>query len=249
MVEWIRELTQEVGRKMMVRLVKGAYWDTEIKLTQTAGVDAFPVFTRKSSTDVSYHACANRLLAYRDTIYPQFATHNAYTASVIVELAGDDKQGFEFQCLHGMGDTLYDQVVTEEQIQCRVYAPVGVHEDLLAYLVRRLLENGANSSFVNAIVDDSKPVEALLEDPVELTQRLTYRYNKQINKASELYAPERVNSKGLDLTDLNTVNTLKYNLNRWAREYVVNEDDVPEGAVAVRNPADQNDIVRLSPVR
>ena len=105
-IEWLRELTQDVGRKMMVRLVKGAYWDTEIKLTQMAGLDAFPVFTRKSSTDVSYHACANRLLAYRDTIYPQFATHNAYTASVIIELAGDDKQGFEFQCLHGMGDTV-----------------------------------------------------------------------------------------------------------------------------------------------
>ena len=242
-IEWLRELTVDVGRKMMVRLVKGAYWDTEIKLTQTAGVDAFPVFTRKSSTDVSYHACANQLLEYRDTIYPQFATHNAYTASVIVELAGDDKQGFEFQCLHGMGDTLYDQVVTEEHIQCRVYAPVGVHEDLLAYLVRRLLENGANSSFVNAIVDDSKPVEALLEDPVELTQRLTYRYNKQINKASELFAPERVNSKGLDLTDLNTVNTLKYNLGRYARQYAVQPGGVPEGAVPVKNPANLNDIV------
>ena len=242
-IEWLRELTQDVGRKMMVRLVKGAYWDTEIKLTQMAGLDAFPVFTRKSSTDVSYHACANRLLAYRDTIYPQFATHNAYTASVIIELAGDDKQGFEFQCLHGMGDTLYDQVVSEEQIQCRVYAPVGVHEDLLAYLVRRLLENGANSSFVNAIVDDSKPVEALLDDPVEKTQRLTYRYNKQIQQASDLYAPERINSKGLDITDLNTVNTLKYSLSRWAEQYQIDTSAVPEGAVAVLNPANRQDAV------
>ena len=119
-IEHLRELTLEVGRPLMVRLVKGAYWDTEIKLTQQAGLEEFPVFTRKSSTDVSYHACANRLLEYRDTIYPQFATHNAYTASVIVELAGDDKEGFEFQCLHGMGDTLYDQVVTQDTNRWRI---------------------------------------------------------------------------------------------------------------------------------
>jgi RHH-type proline utilization regulon transcriptional repressor/proline dehydrogenase/delta 1-pyrroline-5-carboxylate dehydrogenase len=131
-IDWLRELTEKVGRKMMVRLVKGAYWDTEIKNAQKDGLEHFPVFTRKSSTDVSYHACANRLLDYRDTIYPQFATHNAYTAAVIVELAGDDKEGFEFQCLHGMGDSLYEQIVTLESIQCRIYAPVGEHEDLLA---------------------------------------------------------------------------------------------------------------------
>ncbi|MFT7111213.1 MAG: RHH-type proline utilization regulon transcriptional repressor/proline dehydrogenase, partial [Psychrobacter glaciei] len=110
-IDWLRELTEKVGRKLMVRLVKGAYWDTEIKNAQKDGLEHFTVFTRKSSTDVSYHACANRLLDYRDTIYPQFATHNAYTAAVIVELAGDDKEGFEFQCLHGMGDSLYEQIV------------------------------------------------------------------------------------------------------------------------------------------
>ncbi|MEW9798454.1 bifunctional proline dehydrogenase/L-glutamate gamma-semialdehyde dehydrogenase PutA [Alteromonas sp. CYL-A6] len=242
-IEYLRELTVRVGRQMMVRLVKGAYWDTEIKLTQQAGVEEFPVFTRKSSTDVSYHACANRLLEYRDTIYPQFATHNAYTASVIIELAGDDKEGFEFQCLHGMGDTLYDQVVSDDKIQCRVYAPVGEHEDLLAYLVRRLLENGANSSFVNAIVDDSKPVESLLEDPVEKTQRLKTRYNKLIKKPRDLYAPERDNSKGLDLTDVNAVNALQHELARWTEHYSVSEADVPEGAVAVRCPQDHNDVV------
>lgn len=166
-VDWLRELTVRVDRKMMVRLVKGAYWDSEIKNAQKDGHKHFPVFTRKFSTDVSYHACANKLLDYRDTIYPQFATHNAYTAATIVELAGGDKEGFEFQCLHGMGDSLYDQIVSGEGIQCRIYAPVGHHEDLLAYLVRRLLENGANSSFVNAIVDESKPVESLLGYSVE----------------------------------------------------------------------------------
>lgn len=242
-IDWIRKLTQETGRTMMVRLVKGAYWDTEIKMSQQAGVDTFPVFTRKSSTDVSFHACANRLLDYRDTIYPQFATHNAYSASVILELAGDDKNGFEFQCLHGMGDTLYDQVVTEDKIQCRVYAPVGDHEDLLAYLVRRLLENGANSSFVNAIVDDEKPVESLLEDPVEKTQRLKNRYNKFIKPPRELYGDERENSHGLDLTDHIAVNALHHELEKWNKHYSISESDIPEGGTAVRNPADHSDIV------
>jgi RHH-type proline utilization regulon transcriptional repressor/proline dehydrogenase/delta 1-pyrroline-5-carboxylate dehydrogenase len=242
-IDWLRELTQKVGRKMMVRLVKGAYWDTEIKNAQKDGLEHFPVFTRKSSTDVSYHACANRLLDYRDTIYPQFATHNAYTAAVIVELAGDDKEGFEFQCLHGMGDSLYDQIVSLENIQCRIYAPVGEHEDLLAYLVRRLLENGANSSFVNAIVDESRPVESLLEDPVEKTQRLKHKYNDQIQKPIALYGKERDNSKGLDVTDINQITPLKAAVDRWFDEHLLNEDQVPEGCHAVRNPANLDEII------
>ncbi len=242
-IDWLKALTDRVGRPMMVRLVKGAYWDTEIKLAQKDGLEHFPVFTRKSSTDVSYHACANRLLAYRDTIYPQFATHNAYTASVILELAGDDKEGFEFQCLHGMGDTLYDQIVTEEKIQCRVYAPVGVHEDLLAYLVRRLLENGANSSFVNAIVDDTKPVEDLLEDPVEKTQRLKQKYNNQISMPIALYGDERPNSKGLDLTHIDRVTPLKLALERWKAEHCHPLPPRFDDKVAVINPANREEIV------
>ena len=246
-VDWLRELTLRVNRKMMVRLVKGAYWDTEIKNTQKDGHKHFPVFTRKSSTDVSYHACANKLLDYRDTIYPQFATHNAYTAATIVELAGDDKEGFEFQCLHGMGDSLYDQIVSDEGIQCRIYAPVGQHEDLLAYLVRRLLENGANSSFVNAIVDESKPVETLLEDPVEKTQGLQDKYNKQIIKPIALYHNEnsvgRDNSKGLDLTDINEITPLKASLDNWFVDNLLNKNDVPDGANAVLNPADHSEII------
>jgi RHH-type proline utilization regulon transcriptional repressor/proline dehydrogenase/delta 1-pyrroline-5-carboxylate dehydrogenase len=242
-IEWLRELTQKVGRKMMVRLVKGAYWDTEIKNTQKEGLEHFPVFTRKSSTDVSYHACANRLLDYRDTIYPQFATHNAYTAAVILELAGNDKEGFEFQCLHGMGDSLYDQIVTVENIQCRIYAPVGEHEDLLAYLVRRLLENGANSSFVNAIVDETRPVESLLEDPVERTQRLKHKYNEQILKPLELFGKERDNSKGIDLTDINEITPLKTSLDNWAKQHLLTEDQVPQDCHGVRNPANHNEIV------
>jgi len=246
-VDWLRELTLKVDRKMMVRLVKGAYWDSEIKNAQKDGHQHFPVFTRKSSTDVSYHACANKLLDYRDTIYPQFATHNAYTAATIVELAGADKEGFEFQCLHGMGDSLYDQIVTNESIQCRIYAPVGQHEDLLAYLVRRLLENGANSSFVNAIVDESQPVESLLEDPVEKTQRLKDKYNKQILKPVALYYSEngenRDNSKGLDLTDINIITPLKLSLDNWFESHLLSESDIPEGASAVKNPANHSEII------
>ena len=246
-VDWLRDLTVRVDRKMMVRLVKGAYWDTEIKNAQKDGHQHFPVFTRKSSTDVSYHACANKLLEYRDTIYPQFATHNAYSAATIVELAGDDKEGFEFQCLHGMGDSLYDQIVSLESIQCRIYAPVGHHEDLLAYLVRRLLENGANSSFVNAIVDESQPVESLLEDPVEKTQRLKDKYNQQIIKPIALYHDPkglgRDNSKGLDLTDISAITPLKAALDNWFENNKLNASDIPAGAVAVKNPANHSEII------
>ena len=246
-VEWLRQLTLRVNRKMMVRLVKGAYWDTEIKNAQKDGHTDYPVFTRKSSTDVSYHACANKLLDYRDSIYPQFATHNAYTAATIVELAGDDKEGFEFQCLHGMGDSLYDQIVSDESIQCRIYAPVGHHEDLLAYLVRRLLENGANSSFVNAIVDESKPVESLLEDPVEKTQGLKEKYNKQIIKPIALYYDNagagRDNSKGLDLTDISEITPLKSSLDSWLDDNLLNTNDLPDGAHAVLNPANHSEMI------
>ncbi|MFT6268516.1 MAG: RHH-type proline utilization regulon transcriptional repressor/proline dehydrogenase [Alphaproteobacteria bacterium] len=242
-IEWLREITTRMNKKMMVRLVKGAYWDTEIKHTQQGGHEDFPVFTRKASTDVSYHACANRLLAYRDSIYPQFATHNAYTASVIIELAGDDKEGFEFQCLHGMGDTLYDQIVKEDGIQCRVYAPVGQHEDLLAYLVRRLLENGANSSFVNAIVDDSKAVEELLSDPVEHTQRLAKRVNTQITMPVNLYGDSRANSKGFDVYDINKLTDLSKSINKWFDSHTSNLVASASANHIVRNPANLSEIV------
>ena len=244
-IEWLRELTQRVGKTMMVRLVKGAYWDTEIKHTQQMGVEEFPVFTRKASTDVSYHACANRLLAYRDSIYPQFATHNAYTASVILELAGDDKENFEFQCLHGMGDTLYDQIVEQDKIQCRVYAPVGEHEDLLAYLVRRLLENGANSSFVNAIVDDEKEVEELLGDPVEHTQRMSRHKNDQISMPIELYGKERDNSRGLDLYDINSLLNTKFSLDKWFATHMLELSQIGDtkDLFAVVNPANHEETV------
>ncbi|TQV87685.1 bifunctional proline dehydrogenase/L-glutamate gamma-semialdehyde dehydrogenase PutA [Aliikangiella coralliicola] len=242
-IEWLRQLTERVGRKLMVRLVKGAYWDTEVKTTQQDGLEHFPVFTRKAATDVCYKACAIKLMEYRDTIYPQFATHNAYTAATVLEMAEGDTEGFEFQRLHGMGESLFDQIVTQDKVQCRVYAPVGQHEDLLAYLVRRLLENGANSSFVNAIVDESKPVESLLPDPVEKIQRLKIKENPQIDLPKALYGEERDNSSGVDLTDINHLTPMKQNLDKWFAANKLSLDEVPEGSQAVTNPANLGEII------
>lgn len=242
-IDWLVNLAQKVGRKMMVRLVKGAYWDTEIKTSQQDGLENYPVFTRKASTDVSYKACAIKLMNARDVIFPQFATHNAYSATTILELAGDNHSNFEFQCLHGMGESLFKQIIAEDKVQCRIYAPVGQHEDLLAYLVRRLLENGANSSFVNAIVDETQPVESLLQDPVEKTQALKNKANTQIKLPIEMFGEERANSKGLDLTDINHITPFKENLDKWFSENRINESDVPEGAHAVLNPANHDEII------
>ncbi len=174
-VKWVIELARATKRRIMVRLVKGAYWDSEIKRAQVEGLADFPVFTRKIHTDVSYLACAKLLLAAPDAAFPQYATHNAMTLATIHTLAGPNFYAgqYEFQCLHGMGEPLYGQIVghARDERPCRIYAPVGSHETLLAYLVRRLLENGANSSFVNRIADPNVPVEALIEDPVEVGAR------------------------------------------------------------------------------
>ena len=243
LIDWLEALARRVDRKLMVRLVKGAYWDSEIKDTQVDGLEDFPVFTRKATTDVCYKACAIKLMAARDVIFPQFATHNAYTVANTLEMANGDKDSFEFQRLHGMGESLYDQVVEEEGVQCRVYAPVGQHEDLLAYLVRRLLENGANSSFVNAIVDDSKPVEELLPDPVEKLQELRIKRNTNITLPKDIYGDERANSKGLDVTDINQLLPLKESLDNWAKDNVRTLDKTEDGKVYVRNPANHDEVV------
>ncbi len=166
-LEWLAALAREAGRRLPVRLVKGAYWDTEIKRAQEAGLEAYPLFTRKVSTDVSYLACARFMLANRREFYPQFATHNAHSMAAVKVMAGTGG-GYEFQRLHGMGQALYDEVVGPAKLNlpCRIYAPVGSHEDLLAYLVRRLLENGANTSFVNRLADDDAPIADIIADPV-----------------------------------------------------------------------------------
>src|SRR5918997_3173093 len=169
-VAWLVDLARRSGHRLMVRLVKGAYWDSEIKRAQVDGLEGFPVFTRKIHTDVSYLACARKLLDAPDAVFPQFATHNAHTLAAVVAMAGPSFRSgqYEFQCLHGMGEPLYEEVVGPDKLgrPCRVYAPVGTQETLLAYLVRRLLENGANSSFVNRIGDASVPVDELVADPV-----------------------------------------------------------------------------------
>ncbi|EFL89368.1 bifunctional proline dehydrogenase/L-glutamate gamma-semialdehyde dehydrogenase PutA [Ahrensia sp. R2A130] len=203
-IDWLHDLATRLDRRIMVRLVKGAYWDTEIKHAQVEGHDAFPVFTRKPSTDVSYICCAQKLLGMSDRIYPQFATHNAHTVAAILEMAahmGKGKETYEFQRLHGMGEALHGTVRERHDTRCRIYAPVGAHKDLLAYLVRRLLENGANSSFVNQIVDEDVPPEDVAADPFERVE--TYLYDPAspaILRPADLFG-ERKNSNGEDLSD------------------------------------------------
>ncbi|GKX33487.1 MAG: bifunctional proline dehydrogenase/L-glutamate gamma-semialdehyde dehydrogenase [Rhizobiaceae bacterium MnEN-MB40S] len=198
-IDHIDALCRSTGRRMMVRLVKGAYWDTEIKRAQERGLADYPVFTRKAATDVCYLACAKQLLDARERIFPQFATHNALTVATILEMAGDDRSGFEFQRLHGMGEALYKAVLKDSApVACRIYAPVGGYRDLLAYLVRRLLENGANSSFVTIAGDNKIPVSDLLKRPALMLQldKQSARHS-QIGLPSEIY-PDRRNSAGVE---------------------------------------------------
>lgn len=200
-LEWLAKLAEETGRVLPVRLVKGAYWDTEVKRSQEQGLEAYPLFTRKVSTDVSYLACARFLLARRDVFYPQFATHNAHSLAAISVMAGNDRR-FEFQRLHGMGQALYEQVVGKDKMNqpCRIYAPVGSHEDLLAYLVRRLLENGANTSFVNRLADDEAPIADIIADPVVEVGKLTDIPHPKIPLPRDIF-PGRANSRGMAMWD------------------------------------------------
>jgi RHH-type proline utilization regulon transcriptional repressor/proline dehydrogenase/delta 1-pyrroline-5-carboxylate dehydrogenase len=197
-IDYIAGLAERHGRRMMVRLVKGAYWDTEIKRAQERGLDDYPVFTRKAMTDLNYMACADRLLRLRSRIFPQFATHNALTVASIVERAGD-VNGYEFQRLHGMGEALYERLIEDlPGAACRTYAPVGGHRDLLAYLVRRLLENGANSSFVSVAADPAVPVDNLLKRPADIIGTPEAARHAHIPRPRDLFAPERRNSHGVE---------------------------------------------------
>ncbi|WGS00686.1 bifunctional proline dehydrogenase/L-glutamate gamma-semialdehyde dehydrogenase PutA [Bradyrhizobium sp. ISRA443] len=197
-IDYVDALARRLDRKMMVRLVKGAYWDTEIKRAQERGLDGYPVFTRKAMTDLNYVACARKLLALRPRLFPQFATHNALTVATILELA-DDPESFEFQRLHGMGEALYAQLGEERpEIAHRTYAPVGSHRDLLAYLVRRLLENGANSSFVALAADDKVPAASLLRRPAEIIGIASNASHPEIPRPADLYRPQRENSRGIE---------------------------------------------------
>jgi len=251
-IDWLVARARARERRLMIRLVKGAYWDSEIKRAQVDGLTGYPVYTRKVYTDVSYLACAKRLLAARDVVYPQFATHNAHTLAAIFHLAGERWQPgeYEFQCLHGMGEPLYESLVghPERHRQVRIYAPVGSHETLLPYLVRRLLENGANTSFVNRIAADV-PLETLLADPVARARTLGGAPHPNIPVPPELFAPLRRNSLGLDLADRPTQRRLAA---RIAAEDTIRRTAAPlvggsvrQGALELpcRNPADAEDIL------
>jgi RHH-type proline utilization regulon transcriptional repressor/proline dehydrogenase/delta 1-pyrroline-5-carboxylate dehydrogenase len=202
-IDHLYQLARDHDRRIMVRLVKGAYWDAEIKRAQVQGIDGFPVFTAKQHTDISYIANARKLLGLTDRIYPQFATHNAHTVAAVLDMAqtmGRSTADYEFQRLHGMGEALHHIVLKAENTRCRIYAPVGAHEDLLAYLVRRLLENGANSSFVNQIVDENVPPETVATCPFASAGALP-----DLARGPALFAPERINAKGWDLTHAPTL--------------------------------------------
>src|SRR5260221_1882330 len=197
-IDYADDLARGLRRRMMVRLVKGAYWDSEIKRAQERGLDGYPVFTRKAMTDLNYIACAQRLLALRPRLFPQFATHNALTVATVLELARGES-GFEFQRLHGMGEALYAQLSLDRPgLAYRTYAPVGSHRDLLAYLVRRLLENGANSSFVAIAADDAGPVATLLRRPADIIGRPENARHPNIRLPRDLFQPQRQNSRGIE---------------------------------------------------
>ncbi|EOY4346878.1 trifunctional transcriptional regulator/proline dehydrogenase/L-glutamate gamma-semialdehyde dehydrogenase, partial [Cronobacter malonaticus] len=260
-IDYLIDLATRSRRRLMIRLVKGAYWDSEIKRAQMEGLEGYPVYTRKVYTDISYLACAKKLLAVPNLIYPQFATHNAHTLAAIYNLAGQNYYPgqYEFQCLHGMGEPLYEQVVgkiSDGKLNrpCRIYAPVGTHETLLAYLVRRLLENGANTSFVNRIADNTLSLDDLVADPVSAVEQLAAQEGRvglphpKIPLPQDLYGEGRVNSAGLDLANEHRLASLSSSLlnsalQKW-RALPMLENAVDDGELApVINPAEPRDIV------
>jgi RHH-type proline utilization regulon transcriptional repressor/proline dehydrogenase/delta 1-pyrroline-5-carboxylate dehydrogenase len=248
-VDWLAELASRAGRRLMLRLVKGAYWDSEVKRAQEKGLDFYPVFTRKVATDVSYLACARRMFDAGGAFYPQFATHNAHTLAAILELAGGRKANgvdWEFQRLHGMGEALYGEIVGPDKLNrpCRVYAPVGGHEELLAYLVRRLLENGANTSFVNRIQDEKEPIDDIIADPVAELARLPVKPHPRIPLPRDLFQPVRRNSRGLDLTDPRILGELQEGLAEavrrpWHAGPIVGGIELAGAGEPVRDPSDR----------
>lgn len=242
-LDWLIALAKEKHKRMMVRLVKGAYWDAEIKMTQIQGLSGYPVFTRKNATDVSYLACAKKLLANPDCFYSQFGTHNAYSVAAIMEMAGSNHD-FEFQCLHGMGRPLYDQIVDKTRYNrpCRIYAPVGTHQDLLGYLVRRLLENGANTSFVNRLADDQTPIENIVFDPVERINALPSKPHPKIPAPKNIYGAWQ-NSEGIDLSNPMELARLKQQVEeaeneKWVAASIINGNVLMDkNAQAVTSPS------------
>jgi RHH-type proline utilization regulon transcriptional repressor/proline dehydrogenase/delta 1-pyrroline-5-carboxylate dehydrogenase len=247
-LDYLIDLGRRSGHRLMIRLVKGAYWDSEIKRAQVDGLEGFPVYTRKIYTDVSYQACARKLLAAPDAVFPQFATHNAQSLSAILAMAGAGyhPQQYEFQCLHGMGEPLYSEVVGPDKLNrpCRIYAPVGTHNTLLAYLVRRLLENGANTSFVNRIADPKVKIDDLIADPVDLARTIKPlgAPHPKIAAPQALFGKERVNSGGLDLSNEDHLHHLAATLIE-SSEAVSKLFPFGPGMRPVHNPADSRTVV------
>lgn len=251
LIDHLITLARASGRRLMVRLVKGAYWDAEIKRAQIDGLEGYPVYTRKPHTDLSYLVCAHRLLAAADLIYPQFATHNAHTLATVERMAVQlGVTEYEFQCLHGMGESLYDTVISQgSATRCRIYAPVGRHETLLPYLVRRLLENGANSSFVNQLVDENVKIEQLVVDPLTQVLQSGGAPHPAIALPSKLFGDERLNSAGLDLSNDRVLAQLTADLaalkqQRWQATPLIVGSGTTSGAESdIVNPADHQEIV------
>ncbi len=246
-LDWCYDLAKRLDRRIMVRLVKGAYWDTEIKLAQVEGFKNYPVFTRKAATDISYMACARKMFSMTDHIYPQFATHNAHTMTAILTLAGEETN-YEFQRLHGMGEALHDLVKDQNNGRCRIYAPVGVHEDLLAYLVRRLLENGANSSFVNQVLDEKVPARDVVRDPIRQLDLQRSKSGFSLSRPADLFPDGRQNSAGMNFSnerELAEILTERAVLadRQWVAGPILNGDLIETGAKPVVNPARHADVV------
>jgi len=248
-IDWLADRARKTGHRIPVRLVKGAYWDTEIKLAQVEGLAGYPVFTRKASTDLSYLACARRLLALDDAFYPQFATHNAHTIAAIAEMAGD-REDFEYQRLHGMGRELYAEVLGNDHYHdaCRVYAPVGNHRDLLPYLVRRLLENGANTSFVNRIVDAKLPPEEVVSDPIEQLESVDSIPHSGIPLPKDIFGEDRPNSAGINFAHWQSLATLEKGMetkgsSQWRARPLGREARASAESVQRTSPLDHEDQV------
>lgn len=247
-IRWLLSAAEHNQRRIMIRLVKGAYWDTEIKLAQELGLASFPVFTRKINTDVSYLTCAQELLNNRHLVYPQFATHNAHSVCAIVQMAGEDTDSYEFQRLHGMGESLHDRVHRQHGTRCRIYAPVGAHRDLLAYLVRRLLENGANSSFVNQIVDKRIPAEQVAACPLRALRRVDGIEHPDITHPSALFLPQRLNSRGFRVNDPASILPLieareDWRHATWSATPMIDGLTAPAPQQICRSPGNADDVV------
>ncbi len=246
----LKQLAEKHGRLIPLRLVKGAYWDTEIKLAQEQGLSHYPVFTRKANTDLSYLACARFLLDNRDKFYPQFATHNANTVAAVYVMAGD-QGGYEFQRLHGMGQPLHNQTIAENGLNrpCRVYAPVGSHQDLLPYLVRRLLENGANTSFVNRLTDMKYSIDVITQDPIEKVAKNDTHKHPQLPLPKEIFSEKRLNSSGINVHDSQTLHQLQESIEAQnetsfsACSIINGQENQGDDVLAVHSPADLNRLV------